>query len=63
MSDVLCCSGMTRREMNSALEISVPQRMPQVSRLFCVFVDAMARNLWRSSGGRKTVRRGLPFSR
>lgn len=49
--------------MKSALWVSVPQRIPQVSRLARVFASAMERKRSRSSEGRKTVRRGAPFSR
>lgn len=49
--------------MNRALDLRIPQRIPQVSRLRRVFIDAAARNLCRRVGGRKTVRRAFPFSR
>ena len=49
--------------MNNALLISVPQRMPHVSRFLAVFGAAMERKRCRRSGGRKSVRRGEPFSR
>ena len=48
--------------MKRALEISVPQRMPQVSKLCDVFGCAMFKNLRLSSGGSNTVRIGAPAS-
>jgi hypothetical protein len=54
---------MTSREMKSALEIRVPHRIPQVSRLAKVLGRAMDRNVSRSAVGRKRVRSGVPFSR
>ena len=63
VSDVLSWSGITSLEMNKALEIRVPHNMPHVSRFARVFCDAMARNRCRKSGGRKIVRKGVPFSR
>ena len=49
--------------MNKALDFRMPQRMPQVSRLEEVFREAARRKECRSWEGRKTVRRGSPFSR
>lgn len=63
VSDVDVCSGTRSLETKSALEISVPQRIPQVSRFRRVLEAAKIRNCVRRSGGRKTVRRGVPFSR
>ena len=48
--------------MKRALEISVPHRMPHVSRLRSVFGCARLRNDRRSSGGSITVRRDSPAS-
>ena len=48
--------------MKSALEMSVPQRMPQVSRLRNVFGCARLVKVVRKSGGSMTVRRGAPDS-
>ena len=48
--------------MKSALEIRVPQRMPQVSRLREVFGWTRLRKVERRSGGSRTVRRGAPDS-
>ena len=62
MSDVECWSGRMRWLMKSALEIRVPQRMPQVSRLRVVLGWTRLRKLERRSGGRRTVRRGAPDS-
>jgi hypothetical protein len=60
---VLSCSGITTREMKSALDIRVPHSIPHVSRFRRVLGAACLRNSVRRVGGRKTVRRGLPFSR
>lgn len=48
--------------MNSAEEIRVPQRIPQVSRLEFVLVWARLRNVRRRAEGRKSGRRGEPAS-
>lgn len=48
--------------MKSALEMSVPHKMPHVSKFRRVFGCAMFRKVVRSSGGRRTVRRGAPDS-
>lgn len=48
--------------MNKALEIRVPQSMPQVSRLEEVFEEARETKERRREVGRKRVRRGVPFS-
>jgi hypothetical protein len=48
--------------MNSAFEMTVPQSMPQVSRLRAVFAWAWFKNVVRRVGGRKTVRNGAPPS-
>ena len=48
--------------MKSALEITVPQRMPQVSKSRREFLCAMLRKVERRSGGRRTVLRGTPAS-
>jgi hypothetical protein len=49
--------------MKRALFLRIPQSMPHVSRLRRVFCDALARNWARNCAGRKTGRRGSPFSR
>lgn len=49
--------------MKKALEIRLPQRMPQVSRLRLVLGRAISRKCLRRSGEIKMVRRGVPFSR
>lgn len=48
--------------MKRALEITVPQRMPHVSRLRIVLGFAMFKKVNRSSGGSITVLRGAPPS-
>lgn len=48
--------------MKRALEIRVPQSMPQVSRLEDVLVEARETKERRREVGRKSVRRGVPFS-
>ena len=48
--------------MKSAFEMTVPHRIPQVSKLRVVFAWAWFRNVVRKVGGRKTVRRGTPPS-
>jgi hypothetical protein len=48
---------MTRCEIKRALEIRVPQSIPQVSRLEEVLAKERRREV-----GRKRVRRGVPFS-
>jgi hypothetical protein len=53
---------MTRWEINRALEIRVPQRIPQVSRFAEVLGEARVTKEVRRSVGRKRVRRGVPFS-
>lgn len=53
---------MTRWEMKRALEIRVPQRIPQVSRFEDVFEEARETKEVRRAVGRKRVRRGVPFS-
>lgn len=59
---MLCWSGIIRCEMKSALEMRVPQRIPQVSRLDCVFGCARFRKVVRRSDGSIIVRRGTPDS-
>jgi hypothetical protein len=49
--------------MKRALDFRMPQSMPQVSRFKRVFEEAAERNWERSCEGRKTGRRGSPFSR
>jgi hypothetical protein len=49
--------------MNMAFDFRMPQSIPHVSRLRRVLEEATARNCWRSCEGRKTGRRGSPFSR
>ena len=63
VSDVDSCSGMSNLDTNKAFEISVPHRIPHVSRLRRVFEFASRRNSWRRLGGRNNVLRGVPFSR
>jgi hypothetical protein len=53
---------MTRWEMKRALEIRVPQSIPQVSRLADVLAEARETKEVRREVGRKRVRRGVPFS-
>lgn len=53
---------MTRWETNKALEIRVPQSIPQVSRFEEVLGAARETKEWRREVGRKRVRRGVPFS-
>ena len=48
--------------MKRAEEIRVPQRMPQVSRLAVVLDWARVVKEVRRAVGRKSVRRGVPFS-
>jgi hypothetical protein len=48
--------------MKRAFEITVPQRMPQVSRLRAVLASARLRKVVRSSGGNRTGRSGAPDS-
>lgn len=62
MSDVAVWSGITRCDINKALEIRVPQSIPQVSRLEEVFVAARETKEVRKEVGRKRVRSGVPFS-
>jgi hypothetical protein len=49
--------------MKRACDFRMPTSMPQVSRLRRVLEEAEARNWVRSWEGRKTGRRGSPFSR
>jgi hypothetical protein len=63
VSEVDSCSGIRSFDINRAFEISVPQRIPQVSKLRLVLGEAMARKRERRLGGRNTVRSGVPFSR
>ena len=51
------------RLMKKAFAISVPARKPQVSKLASVFLYASRRNVVLKVGGRKMVRKGVPFSR
>jgi hypothetical protein len=48
--------------MNKALEIRVPQSIPQVSRLAEVLEEARETKEVRREVGRKRVRKGVPFS-
>jgi hypothetical protein len=48
--------------MNKALEIRVPQSIPQVSRLEEVLAEARVTKEVRREVGRKRVRKGVPFS-
>lgn len=63
VSDVDVCSGIINLEMNRAFDTSVPQRIPQVSKLRRVLAAAQAKNWDLRLAGRNTDRRGLPFSR
>jgi hypothetical protein len=63
VSDVAVCSGIRSLEINSAFDTNVPQRIPQVSKLRCVLAATADRNWVRRFAGRKTERRGLPFSK
>ena len=51
------------RLMKNAFAISVPPRNPQVSKLASVFLCAIRKKVVRNVGGKKTVRKGVPFSR
>ena len=53
---------MTSLQINRAFEMRVPHNIPHVSRLARVFGSARERKLVRRDGGRKTVRRKVPFS-
>ena len=63
VSEVDSCSGIRSFEIKKALEINVPQRMPQVSRFRLVFEEAINKKRLRRSGEIKIVRSGVPFSR
>lgn len=49
--------------MKRALDFKMPHSMPHVSRFRRVLLEALDRNCERSCAGRKTGRRGSPFSR
>ncbi len=55
--------GTTSLLTKRALERRVPARKAQVSRFREVLREARERKEWRRVGGRKSVRRGVPFSR
>lgn len=63
MSDVDVCAGMMSLLTKKAFLIKVPARNPQVSRFAKVFLCDNRKKVVRSVGGRKSGRKGLPFSR
>jgi len=62
VSEVEVWAGMTSFVMKKAFWISVPQRIPQVSRLRRVLAAAWRRKEWRSGEGRNIGRRAAPDS-